>query len=194
MRWLMILLGLARPFTIKSRKYSLYFLTGACPLPMVIPLSKNSAIEKGKIPCFAAPGKTTLTRHISASRHRVAVGVDLVDFAQVQLTNARLHFAHVSYAHPYQMVRQDVFLSNLIRTFRRYGQRFLCEGVVVVLRQAIFEDVAISAAELLYGFKSARQRESRVGLLILEFFFRDRFSALHFNVTQNPNAIWVAQQ
>jgi hypothetical protein len=52
--------GFGAPFTIRSRRCSLYFLTGACPLPMVIPLSKNSAIEKGKMPCFAcslvAPG------------------------------------------------------------------------------------------------------------------------------------------
>jgi len=41
----------------------------------------------------------------SASLHGVAVGIDLVDLAQVQLADAGFHLAHVSYHHPHQVVR-----------------------------------------------------------------------------------------
>ena len=39
----------------------------------------------------------------------------------------------------------------------RQGHRFLGERVVVVFRQAVFQDVAIGAAELLHGLKVAGQ-------------------------------------
>src|SRR5207249_1689780 len=50
--WLIILPGFARPLTIKSRRYSLYFFTGSCPVPMVNPFSKKLARGNEKIPCF----------------------------------------------------------------------------------------------------------------------------------------------
>src|SRR5438270_9228501 len=50
--WLIILPGFARPLTIKSRRYSLYFFTGSCPVPMVNPFSKKLARGNEKIPCW----------------------------------------------------------------------------------------------------------------------------------------------
>ena len=53
------------------------------------------------------------------SLHRVAVGVDLVDLAQVQLANTGLDFAHVSNDHPHQVIRQNILLGNLVRAVWR---------------------------------------------------------------------------
>src|ERR1035437_3130165 len=88
---------------------------------------------------------------------RLPVGVDLVDLAQIQLANARLDLAQVSYHDPQQMIRQDVLLRYLVGVLWRQGQHFLRESVVVVFRQAVLEDVAISAAELLHGLKVSGQ-------------------------------------
>src|SRR5580704_18758036 len=66
---------------------------------------------------------------------RLSVGVDLVDFAQIQLANTRLDLAHVSYHDPQQMIRQDVLLRYLVGVLWRQGQYFLGESVVVIFRQ-----------------------------------------------------------
>ena len=78
--------------------------------------------------------------------HRISVSIDLVHFAQIQLPHADLDLTHVSHDHPYQMVRQDVFLGDLIGALRRESQRLLCEGVVVVFRQAVLNNVPVGPA------------------------------------------------
>ncbi len=73
--------------------------------------------------------------------HRIPIRIDLMHFAQIQFPDPRLDLTHISHDHPYQMIRQEVFLCDLVRALRRQGQRFLRERVVVVLRQAILQEL-----------------------------------------------------
>ncbi len=65
----------------------------------------------------------------------------------------------------------DIFFGDVVGGVGRDGQNFLSEGVVVVVRQRVLQDVAVGAGELLNGFKASRQTEGGVGLFVLEFGF-----------------------
>ena len=107
----------------------------------------------------------------------VAVGVDFVDFADVQFADAGFDFAHVADYHPDKWSGWMYFLAISLAIGGRYGQDFLGEGVVVILRQTVLEDVAVGAGELLHGFECAGKSERGVGLLVLEFGVGDGLAA-----------------
>src|SRR5260221_7726917 len=98
--------------------------------------------------------------------NRVAVGVDFVDFADVQVANAGFDFAHIADDDPDQMGGLNIFFGDVVGGVGRDGQNFLSEGVVVIVRQRVLQDVAVGARKLLHGFKASRQTESGVGLFV----------------------------
>src|SRR5882757_2752118 len=87
--------------------------------------------------------------------NRVAVGVDFVDFADVEFADAGFDFGHVANDDPDQVGRLNIFFGDVVGGVGRDGQNFLSEGVVVIVGQRILQNVAVSARKLLDGFKAA---------------------------------------
>ena len=58
--------------------------------------SEHHVKGRPRVTGYRDPRLTTLS-----SLYRVAIGVDLVDFAQVQFADARLDLAQVTYDHPH---------------------------------------------------------------------------------------------
>jgi hypothetical protein len=75
----------------------------------------------------------------------VAVGVDFVDFADIEFADAGLDFAHVADDDPHEMAGLDIFFGDFVGGVWSGGQDFLGKGVVVVVRQAVLQDVAVRA-------------------------------------------------
>jgi hypothetical protein len=77
--------------------------------------------------------------------HGVAVGVDFVDFADVEFADAGFDFAHVADDDPHEMAGLDIFFGDFVGGVWSGGQDFLGKGVVLVVRQAVLQDVAVRA-------------------------------------------------
>ena len=98
--------------------------------------------------------------------YRVAVGVDFVDFADVEFADAGFDFAHVTDDDPDEMIGENIFLGDLVGVGGSDGQRFGGEGVVIIGRQAVLENLAVGAGELLDGFERAGEIEGGAGLFV----------------------------
>src|SRR5580704_14810267 len=79
----------------------------------------------------------------------VAVRVNLVNFTEVQLDDSGLDLAHISDDHPYEMAGLDILLGHLVGTSWCDRHSFLGVRVVIVFRQFVLQNPAVSSGELL---------------------------------------------
>src|SRR6185312_10725699 len=69
--------------------------------------------------------------------HRISVGINLVNFAQIELANSAFDLAHVAHNDPDQVVRQDQFFGQSIGFFRSYRHGLSCERRKIIFRQVV---------------------------------------------------------
>src|SRR5262249_32833183 len=66
------------------------------------------------IRCRRADWRAAALNARACSLHRIAIRIDLVDLAEVQLADPRFYLAHIAHHHPNQLVRQNIFLRGLV--------------------------------------------------------------------------------
>src|SRR5215467_15986178 len=76
--------------------------------------TKYSLRAFNSIRCRQADWRLAALNDRACSLHRIAIRVDLVDLAEVQVADPRFYLAHIAHHHPNQLARQNIFLRGLV--------------------------------------------------------------------------------
>src|ERR1700728_2945678 len=94
----------------------------------------------------------------------LAVRIQELQFAKVQLPYAGFDLGPVSHHHPHQMIRAYDVLGGGFNIGNLQGPHAAGVLLVVVVRQAVFDQFFDGAAHLTHGFARTRQAQGFVGL------------------------------